>query len=299
MCLPVRGAIALILLLGSASAQIKVAVEVVNVFCNVRDKQGELVKDLAKEDFEIRDNGEPREIRYFARETDIPLTLALLVDVSGSVRRFVQSEKAAAVEFFRQVLRPTDQAMLAGFSSTIVLWQDFTSSVAPLETALGGMHAVPFRGLPKDGGPMPSTLLYDVVTSAAYTKLKDVNGRKAMVIISDGLDLGSRNGLDVAIIAAQSTNTIVYSICYPNPHVSGCGFLNSLSEPTGGRMFDLRSNTPLSKVFATIQDELRSQYSLGFVPTSPAGEHKLHKLQVKARPAGMKVQARKGYYPHS
>jgi VWFA-related protein len=178
----------------------------------------------------------------------------------------------------------------------VALWQDLTSSVSALQTALEEMHAIPFRGLPKDGGPMPTTLLYDAVSSTEVNKLKSISGRKTMVIISDGWDIGSRANLDMAIRAEQATNTIVYCICYPNPHASGCFYLKSLSEPTGGRMFDLRMKTPLSEIFQTIEDELRNQYSLGFVPTNSTHDGKFHKLKVNVRRRGIKVQTRKGYY---
>ena len=284
------------MLIATAAAQIRVDVKVVNVLCTVYDSRGALVKDLGKDDFEIRENGKPREIRYFARETDLPLTIAMLVDVSGSVRRFLQAEKDTAVQFFRGVLRPQDQAMLTGFSSTVVLWRDFTPSVPLLRETLEGMHAVPFKGLPKDGGPMPTTLLYDAVSSTAGNKLKGVSGRKAMVIISDGIDIGSRTSLEIAVKQAQTANVIVYSICYPNEHQSGCGFLKGLSDPTGGRMFDLASKTPLAEIFHTIEEELRSQYALGFVPADSVPDGQFHKLQVRVRGKGMRVLARKGYY---
>jgi Ca-activated chloride channel family protein len=117
-----------------------------------------------------------------------------------------------------------------------------------------------------------------------------------MVIISDGIDIGSRTNLEMAVRQAQTANAIVYSICYPNPHESGCGYLNSLSDPTGGRMFDLRSKTPLSEMFRIIEAELRSQYSLGFVLSSAARDGSFHKLQVRVRRNGLRVLARKGYY---
>jgi VWFA-related protein len=200
------------------------------------------------------------------------------------------------VQFFHGVLRPQDQALVTGFSSTVVLWQDFTPSVGLLGFALEGMHAVPFKGLPKDGGPMPTTLLYDAVSSAALNKLKSVSGRKAMVIISDGIDIGSRTNLETAVRQAQTADAIVYSICYPNPHESGCGYLKSLSDPTGGRMFDLASKTPLGEIFRIIEAELRSEYSLGFVPLSAARDGSFHKLQIRVLRNGMRVLARKGYY---
>jgi len=278
-------------------AQIRVDVNVVNILCTVRDGRGALIKDLTRDDFEVRENGKPRVIRYFARETDQPLTIALLVDVSGSVRGFLKSEKQTAVDFFRTVLRPRDQALVTGFSSTVVRWRELTSSVPALSETLAAMHAIPFKGLPKDGGPMPTTLLYDAVTSTAMSQLHGISGRKAMIIISDGLDIGSRTTSEMAVRQAQTADAIVYSICYPNEHESGCGNLNALSEPTGGRMFDLRSKTPLIEIFRTIQEELRSQYSIGFEPQNAPGDRSFHRLQVRVRRPGLRVRARRGYYP--
>jgi Ca-activated chloride channel family protein len=273
-----------------------VDVKVVNVLSTVYDSRRALVKDLGRDDFEILEDGKPQRIRYFSRETNLPLTIVMLVDVSGSVRRFLQDEKSAAVEFFRSVLRPQDRAMISGFSSTVVLWQGFTASIPRLAETLEGMHAVPFKGLPKDGGPMPTTLLYDAVSAAARNQLAGVSGRKVMLIISDGIDIGSRTNLEMAVRLAQTANAIVYGVCYPNPYESGCGYLKGLADPTGGRMFDLASKTPLSGIFAAIEAELRSQYSLGFTPPDRAPAGTYHKLQVRVRRDGMRVVARKGYY---
>jgi VWFA-related protein len=282
--------------LAASSQTIKVDVKVVNVLCTVTDHRGALVTNLSKSDFEIRENGTLQRIQYFSRETDLPLTIALLVDVSGSVRRFVDSEKDTAVQFFRDVLRPQDQALITGFSSTLVLWQDFTASLPQLGDALAGMHAVPFKGLPKDGGPMPTTLLYDSVASVSANKLQNVSGRKTILLISDGIDIGSRASLATAVREAQSANAIVYAICYPNPHESGCGYLKALADPTGGRMFDLASRTPLSEIFRTIQQELRSQYSLGYTPAISARDGAFRKIEVKLKRPGLHARTRKGYY---
>jgi VWFA-related protein len=272
-----------------------VDVEVVNVLCTVYNKQGALVQDLRKDDFEIRESGKRQEIRYFARETDLPLTVALMVDVSGSVGRFIEAEKGAAARFLETVLRPTDQALLLGFSSTLILWQDFTASTDLLRTALIKLKSVPFRGLPGPDEAMPSTLLYDAVSATAADKFAGVSGRKAMVIISDGLDNGSRNHMEDAVRAVQLTGTIVYGICYESGF-SGCEFLKNLAEPTGGRMFRVGSKTTLEKIFQSIEDELRSQYALGYVSTKRARDGSFRKLDVRVRPRGLKVHARKGYY---
>jgi VWFA-related protein len=273
---------------------IKVDVEVVNVLCTVHDRQGALVRDLKQENFKVFEDGRPQQIRYFAQDADMPLTVALLLDVSGSVRWFVEEEKHAAATFLEQVLRPDDHALLVGFSSTIVLWQDLTSSVPRMASALQRLRSVPFRGLPALGLPMPSTLLYEAVQKTAEDKLKAVSGRKAMVIISDGLDNGSRVHMPEVLEAVQNTNTIVYGICFESGF-SGCSFLKDMSEPTGGRMFRVKK-IPVAQIFQTIQAEMRSQYALGYVSSNRAHDGTFRKVQVNMLPKGLKAAARKGYY---
>ena len=273
---------------------IRVDVDVVNVLCTVYDKRGALVKDLRKEDFEVLENGRRQPIRYFARDSDLPLTVALLVDVSGSVREFIDKEKGAALAFLESVLRPADQAVLLGFSSTIVQWQDFTSSPEYLRMALARLRAVPLHGLPLEG-PVPSTLLYDAVYQTAEQKLRKIPGRKVMVVVSDGLDNGSRNHADTAIGALQSTNTIAYGICYEGKF-NGCSFLKELADPTGGRMFEAGKKVPLSKIFQTIAEEMRSQYAIGFVPGDRTRGGAYRRLRVRVAETGLKVRARRAYY---
>ena len=275
-------------------APIKVDVSVVNVLCTVHDKRGKLVKDLRREDFQVFENGRRQEIRYFASDTDLPLTVALLVDVSGSVRDFVDKEKGAALQFLESVLKPTDHALLLGFSSTIVLWQDFTSSRDFLRMALARLRPIPFHGLPAEG-PMPSTLLYDAVDQTANDRLKRVPGRKVMIVVSDGLDNGSRNHANEAVASLESTNTIFYGICYQGKF-PGCSFLKELSDPTGGRMFEAGKKLPLSQIFQIIEEEMRSQYAIGFAPSNRARDGAFRKLQVKVQRKGFEVRARKGYY---
>jgi VWFA-related protein len=280
------------------SPSIKVDVNVVNILCTVYDQRGALVTDLKKEDFTIFENGRPQPIRYFARETDLPLTLAMMVDVSGSVARFVELEKDTAARFLETVLRPGDQALLMGFSSTIILWQDLTPSPARLKAALQQLRAIRYKGLPAEGQPMPLTLLYDAVQAASNEKVKNVAGRKAMVIISDGLDNGSIVKQEAAIAAVEATNTVVYSICIEaNQSGSfGCSNLKNLSEATGGRMFQVGKKLSLQEIFKIIEDEMRSQYALGFAPSNPERDGKFHRLEVRVAQKGLKVRTRKGYY---
>lgn len=269
-------------------------VDVVNVLCTVHDKHGGLVTDLRKEDFEIFENGRKQEIRYFARDTDLPLTVALLVDVSGSVRAIIDEEKEAAAQFLQTVLRPSDQALLIGFSGTVILWQDFSSSSEVLRNALARLRPIPFRGLPAEG-PMPSTLLYDAVYLAANQKLAQLPGRKVMILISDGLDNGSRTHLDNVAGALETGNIISYGICYQDGF-SGCEFLKELADPTGGRMFEAGKKVPLSNIFAIIEQEMRSQYAVGYLPLDRAHDGTFHKIRVRVGRQGLRVRTRKGYY---
>jgi Ca-activated chloride channel family protein len=279
-----------------------VDVSLVNILCTVRDKNGAYVKDLSKEDFEVREDGEVQEITHFARGVDTPLTVALLLDVSGSVANIIGIEKQAGARFFADVLRPTDKALLVSFAQLIAVLQDLTPSVDRLQAALD--QAGPFlihSSRMQEVQPRGGTLLYDAVNLVAAQKLKRLPGRKTMVLITDGQDNGSMVRLDVASRAAQEADAVVYGIHYQdearsNPRINGAQELAKLSEPTGGRMFHVSDKLPLEKVFAEIQEEMRNQYGLGYKPPDPATDGAYHHLEVRCTRPGVKVQARTGYY---
>jgi Ca-activated chloride channel family protein len=142
---------------------------------------------------------------------------------------------------------------------------------------------------------MPGTLLYDAIYGTTHQKLKAVPGRKVLVVISDGLDNGSQKKLEEAVAAAETTNTIVYGICY-QAGFSGCAFLSNMAEPAGGRAFKVDAKTPLSKIFQTIEAEMRSQYALGYVPTNRARDGRFRKLQVRVHRPGFRARTRRGYF---
>jgi len=281
---------------------ITVDVDLVNVLCSVRDKHGAYVKDLSKDDFEIKEDGRRQEIRHFAREVDSPLTVALLLDVSGSVSAIIGTEKAAASRFFSEVLRPGDKALLVGFAQLIAVWQDFTPSAARLAEALD--RAGPFVMTPGQTEYLPrgGTLLYDAVNLVARDRLTKQPGRKTMVLITDGEDNGSLVNLEIAAKAAQQSDAVVYGIHYEDEgrssprKVAGLAALEKLSAPTGGRTFHVSKKTPLEAIFETIQEEMRSQYGLGYKSTNPATDGGYRKLEVKSTKSGLKVQVRSGYY---
>jgi len=274
-----------------------VDVNVVNVLCTVRDWQGLYVRDLRREDFRIREDGKPQEIRYFTRETRLPVTVALLVDVSGSVSRILSTEKAAASLFFAEVLRPRDQALVAAFSHIVSVGQALTSDLASIHRALRAI--APFDlNLRPELDPHGGTLLYEAVKQVCDRSLAGVSGRKAMVIVTDGLDNGSRVTAASAIQAAQRADTVVYAIHYQGdePSAEGELALQRLSEPTGGRSFHVSALRPLDTIFDTIREEMRSQYAIGYVSTNRAHDGSYRRLSVKTTHRTLKVQARQGYY---
>lgn len=275
---------------------IHVDVDLVNVLCSVRDRGGAWARGLTREDFEVREDGKPRTITHFAADTDSPLTVALLVDVSGSVADILDVERAAARRFLDEVLRPGDQALIGGFSSTIPIWQDLTGSLAELQVGVERVSSgsdIVTEGVHPRGG----TLLYDAVDLVASRKLARLSGRKTLVLITDGMDNGSKVSVDQATKSAQQADAVVFAIHYaPRSYGASNGKrpLEKLSEPTGGRTFSVSEKMPLERAFAEIADEMRHQYSLGFTPEKRDGE--FHKLEVKVKRPGTKAASRSGYY---
>jgi len=306
--------------LGLAAAQppeelptIRVDVQVVNILCSVRDGKGRLVPDLAKEDFLVTEEGKPQEIRYFSRQTDLPLTIGLLIDVSGSQRNLLETEKRTADQFFTKVLQKKDLAFLISFGPDAELVQDSTNSIPLLRRALESLRIrQDFSGVYR--GPVPTvtrprgTVLFDAVYLASVEKLRHEVGRKAIIVITDGVDIGSRVKITEAIAEAQKADAIIYSIHYVDPRAygfpaygvaAGESDLKRMSEETGGRLFRVDRKYTLDRIFSEIQEEMRSQYALGYVPAEPPAPGTYRRLEVRVRQKGMKVQARKGYYAAS
>jgi VWFA-related protein len=283
------------------SAVIHIDVDLVNVLCAVRDKSGAYVKDLTQADFEIKEDGKRQPLTHFAREVDSPITVALLLDVSGSVRNVLGEEKSAAARFFEEVLRPGDQAMLVGFAQMIAVWVDLTPSKTELLESLkrAGPDALPLGEV--EMRPRGGTLLYDAVNLVASQKLKHLPGRKVMILITDGEDNGSLEGTGKAIQAAQIADTVIYGIHYKEETYrssarDGLGALAKLAEPTGGRAFHVSGKMPLARIFQEIAEEMRNQYGLGYSPPPGSRDGTFHKLEVKSTKPGLKAQARNGYF---
>ena len=291
-----------------ADDSIKVEVGLVNVFFTVHDRHGALVGSLNKDDFSVFENGTQQTIKDFTRETDLPVTLGLLIDVSLSQENVLDITRDAASQFFGAVLRPKDLAFLISFGPETNLLQDYTNSPKLLRAGLRDLHPEgDFGGGVMASGPVPTvyqqkgTVLYDAVYLAAHDQLKGQVGRKALVLITDGDDEGSHYKITDSIEAAQKADAIIYSIQYVDPRFHGFmsggdSALRRMSEETGGHVFRVSRKEPLSTVFQEIQDELRTQYQLTYTPSNSAKDGTFRHIEIRTSNKDYKVQARKGYY---
>ena len=330
---------------------LSVDVKVVTLPVTVRDKKGQVVTNLTKDDFTLLEDSRPQSIKYFNLDTNLPLTLGLLVDTSMSMRNAFDQEKTASKTFLNQMLtKPEDKAFLIHFDREVELLQDLTSSKEKLSSALEdlGPTQESFSTESSDSGQQQharhgGTQLYDSIFLAADELMKKQQGRKAIVLLSDGQDRGSRESLNSAIEAAQRANTVVYTIYfqgeqqhdydnrgggygrprvgmgggypggypgggggYPGgrggqrppeePHVDGKKIMTQIAEQTGGRMFEAKKKENFDQVYASIAEELRSQYMLGYTPDKSSSDDSYHKITLTANKKDLIVQTRDGYY---
>jgi VWFA-related protein len=303
-------------------ATFKQTVNLVDLFFTVKDKNGNLVPHLTRDQCVISEDKTPQTLKSFVAETNQPLTLGLLLDTSGSQQRVLPLEQQAGSQFLEEVLRSKDEAFLVSFDVNVDLLQDFTNSPrllsramdkAEINTAGGNGSGIPGLG----GGTVPTvgdpkgTLLYDAIYLAANEKLNRETGRKAMIILTDGEDEGSREKIGDAIAAANRNNVIIYVIlCADRGFYGGFGMgyggysaAKRISDETGGRLIDVGNNGPkLEAAFQQIQDELRTQYVASYTPSNTKQDGSFRKVGVDCHGDGgqdLKVQVRKGYYAPS
>jgi VWFA-related protein len=277
-------------------------VQVVSVLATVTDKNGKIVNDLAQDDFLLVEDKRPQTIRYFSRESDLPLTLGLLVDTSVSQRRVLDAERGASYRFLEVVLRPhKDQVFLMQFDLDVYIRQPLTSSLKDLDDALAYVDTPTRRALQSQSGG--GTMLYDAVAMAAHDVMAKQEGRKALILLTDGVDTGSDATLDDAADAAQKTDTLIYSVLFSDPGAygfigggNGRRPLTRLAHETGGGFFEVSKKRGLDRIFDLIQEELRSQYSLGYVSDQPVTTPGFRKIQLTTRRSELVVQARDRYW---
>lgn len=275
-------------------------VRVVNLFATARDVSGAFLRELNKDDFELLENNRAQQIRYFSRETNIPLILGLMIDTSMSQERVLDAERGACFRFLDRVLRERqDQVFVFQFDMGVFLVQGLTASRKYLDDALS-LVATPTReqrSLPTTRG----TVLYDAIVKACRDELTKPRGRKAIILLTDGIDVGSQSTLDDAIEAAQRAETLLYAIHFTDPSFptggrDGRKVLRRMSLETGGSFFEVTKRLNITQTFDQIQDELRNQYSIGFVSDEPVRSAGFRRLQLSAKPKGIAVQSRTRYW---
>jgi VWFA-related protein len=344
-----------------ANTKISVDVDVVNVFVTVRDKKRSIVRNLTREDFSLSEDGRPQAIQYFSQESDLPLTIGLIVDTTPSESNMLETEREASRVFLNKMLRPDkDSAFLIQYYSEVELLQDVTSSREKLESALrrlrshelsgggrsgngGGRSGGPGGsrrpgGSREPGGPgggAYSTVLADAVYLASDEIMKTQKGRKALIILGDGDHIGDRE--EMAIEAAQQADTLIYTIRIYDREFGGNGGgwrniiqmppmggpggggpggggpggqgpgggrspsdgkenLQNLSRKAGGAYFEVSKKETLEQIYGRIEEELRSQYSLGYTP-DPGARPGYRRIRVSLRKKDMTAFCREGYYP--
>lgn len=280
-------------------------VKVVNLLATVRTKKNEIVRNLTKDDFLLLENGRPQIIRYFSQESDLPLTVGLMIDTSMSQEHVLDSERGASFRFLDQVLRESkDKLFVMQFDMSVQLRQPLTSSRKELEEILPYVDTPTRRELSLQTGG--GTLLYDAIVEASNTVLKDQKNRKAMVVLSDGDDHGSSATLTDAIEAAQRVDTLIYSILFADSSLAslhipfggpdGREVLVRLSKETGGSFFEVSKKQGIDQIYQALQEELRSQYSLGFISDKPNEISEFRTVKLSSKQKGLVVQSRERYW---
>jgi len=287
---------------GNDEATFSTEVKVVNILATVRTKSGQLVNDLTKDDFSLAENKRPENIRYFSRESDLPLTIGLLVDTSLSQGKVLEAERSASFDFVDQVLREgKDQVFITQFDMAVMLRQKPTSHRRDLEESLPYVDTPSNNDLQAQRGG--GTLLFDAVVKASREIMSGLGNRKALIIMSDGGDNGSDETLQSAIEAAQRADTLIYSILFADPTYYG-GFGSSegrnamqrLAKDTGGSFFEVSKKQSIGQIFGVIEQELRSQYNLGFVSDQPVRISEFRTLQLTVKRRDLVVEARDRYW---
>jgi VWFA-related protein len=291
----------------SQGATIKSSVNLVNLFATVRDKNKRIVTDLKQEDFKAFEDGQEQKIAFFSKEVTLPITLALLLDTSGSEQENLGAIQEAGSAFLSRILKKGDEALVMSFDSDVDLLSDFTDDRAQLDRAVRKARINIPGGGSIAGNPGPiggsqqltGTALYDAIYLACGEKLNTEAGRKAIVIVTDAQDEGSKVRIEEAIESAQRTDTVIHILLvYDRRFGANSGAAHKIADETGGRVIDVRSDKKMMQAFDEIAEELRSQYTVGYYPTNTALDGKFRKIKIEMNNHDLKVLARKGYYAH-
>jgi VWFA-related protein len=287
-------------------ATFSTSVDVVALLATVRNRDGGIVNDLNQDDFVLEEDGRPQTIRYFSRESNLPLTLGLLVDTSRSQLHVLEPERKASYAFLDRMLRERDQAFVASFDIAVQTLQGLTNSRELLSAAFDQLR-IPER---------VSTLLFDAIHQTADDPMRQQKGRKAFILLSDGVDVGGKTTLGAAIEFAERADTLIYSIWYHGQfkpwmvlggpaaiashakyRAKGKSAMERLALETGGRFFEVTEDSPIESIYTQIEEELRNQYSFGYKSDHQGDDNRFRKIKLTTKRLGLIAQTRAGYYP--
>lgn len=279
---------------------IKTQVNLVNLFVTVRDKNKRIATNLTQNDFKVYEDGQEQKIAFFSKEVTLPITLGLLLDTSGSEQYMLGAIQDGATNFLNRVMRKGDEAMVISFDLDVDLLADFTEDRSILGRAIHRAR-INAAGPVVTPGTLPTgnigTDFYDALYLACHDELASEAGRKAVVVLTDAEDNGSKVKVQDAIEAAQRTDTVVHILLVYDPHYGAdSGIAKKITDETGGRMIVVNNEKHLLEAFDQISEELRSQYTLGYYPTNTAHDGAFRKIKVEVSEHGDKVLTRKGYY---
>jgi len=279
-------------------------VKVVNVLATVRNKTGALIGNLEKDDFALSEDGRPQAIKYFQHESNLPLILGLMVDTSGSQGKVLDQERAASLRFLDHVFRDhIDHAFIMQFDTSVQVRQGLTGSIKNLDEAMAFVDSETRRQIRMQGGA--GTLLYDAVVRAASEIMSKQTGRKALIVLTDGVDFGSDASLSDSVEAAQRADTLIYSILYSDSAYygplgggrEGRKVLRHMCDDSGGSFYEVSKKQPIDSIFALLEEELRNQYSLGYTSDNAEASTGYRKIKLRTKEKDQIVQTRDGYYP--
>jgi Ca-activated chloride channel family protein len=289
-------------------ASIRVDVGLVNVGFSARDQAGRLVTDLSQDEIEVVEDGASQKIAFFARSTDVPLNLGLVMDVSGSQQSFIKPHLRDLQAFLKSVLRPQDKAYLMTFANHLQLVSDYTSSPKQLVQSLEEFQKTKRRNDYPTVGPLElrvlGTAFYDAVYYGSTLMMQNVErGRRALILFSDGEDNSSAHHMMETVEAAQANDVLLFAIRYTETHGDrltarnryGTGVMERIARETGGADFDGQANS-LSESFRQIGETLRSGYELAYHTSNPPGDRTFHKIAIRVKRPGVTVRAKTGYF---
>ena len=283
---------------------IKVGVQLVSLYATVRDNHKAIVSNLEQNDFKIFEDNVEQKVAFFAKERTLPLTMGLLIDTSGSEAAMIGAEQQAAIQFLQRVMQKRDEALVITFDLDVDLLADWTSDVSELDRAIRRARINAPSGAGRTtAGPFPTsgsggTNFYDAVYLACHDKMASEAGRKALIILTDADDNGSKISLQEAVEAAQRADTVIHMLVVYDRAFGGANFgaAKKLAEETGGRSIDVHNSKDLLKAFDDISEELRTEYSLGYYPSNTKLDGTYRKVRVEVNNKDDKALTRKGYY---